>query len=145
MCITQFECIDQHPTPDALILGGTQDNGTEQYRNSSVYHSDDGYGGCVAIDPKNPRIMIHEYYSASLVRSEFAGSSGSRNDVSNGVANDPSLFYPPFALNPVHPERIAFGTNAPRCGPGDSGVGDPVLLPGLDKNNPNALVSAILI
>ena len=45
-CITQFEFIDQHPTSDAVVFGGTQDNGTEQFRNSPVfYHSDDGDGG----------------------------------------------------------------------------------------------------
>src|SRR6202030_331361 len=38
MCITQFEFIDQHPSTDALVLGGTQDNGTEQFRNSSVFY-----------------------------------------------------------------------------------------------------------
>ncbi len=85
--------IDQHPTPDALTLGGTQDNGTEQYRNSSVfYHSDDGDGGCVAIDPQNPRIMIHEYYSASPVRSEFAEAPGPGTTFRTALLTIPRCF-----------------------------------------------------
>jgi len=92
LCITQFECIDQHPHTDALILGGTQDNGTEQFRNSSVfYHSDDGDGGFVAIDPQFPHNMIHEYFNATPTRSEYAGSYGSWNSVASGLPPAPTL------------------------------------------------------
>jgi photosystem II stability/assembly factor-like uncharacterized protein len=146
ICITQFESIDQHPHSDALLLGGTQDNGTEQFRNSSVfYHSDDGDGGCVAIDPQNPQNMIHEFYSASPTRSEFAGGFGSWNSVSAGVSSYPSLFYPPFALSAENPLRIAFGTNVVNldAAQGTRGWPDSITLPGLDQNNPNGLVSAI--
>jgi len=143
MCITQFEFIDQHPSTDALVLGGTQDNGTEQFRNSSVfYHSDDGDGGCVAIDPQYPYNMIHTYYSASPTRSEFAGSFGSWNSVSRGLLPDPSLFYPPFALNPTNSRHIVLGTNRLYFDEahGTRGWPSPVDLPGLG----GGLVSALL-
>ena len=35
LCIAQFEFIDQHPTSDAVAIGGTQDNGTEQFRGTA--------------------------------------------------------------------------------------------------------------
>ena len=58
LCITQFEMIDHHPTSDAVLIGGTQDNGTEAYRNSPVfYHADEGDGGFVAIDQAAPTNM----------------------------------------------------------------------------------------
>ena len=38
LCITQFEVMDQHPTTDALIISGTQDNGTLIYRNGPAFY-----------------------------------------------------------------------------------------------------------
>src|SRR5206468_5347127 len=55
LCITTFEFMDQHPSSDAIVFGGTQDNGTLQYRNSpAFYYSAYGDGGYVSIDPKAP-------------------------------------------------------------------------------------------
>jgi photosystem II stability/assembly factor-like uncharacterized protein len=60
LCITQFEFLDQHPTSDAFVMAGTQDNGTQQFRNSPVfYHAAYGDGGYVAIDQTQPNNMIH--------------------------------------------------------------------------------------
>lgn len=110
-CITQYEMIDQHPTSEAVVIGGTQDNGTEQYRNSPVfYHSDDGDGGFVGIDQNQPRNMLHTYYSRSLARSTQAGRFGLWFDASGGLAGNP-LFYPPFALDQTNPNNIAYGTD----------------------------------
>ena len=38
LCLLQYEVIDTHPATDAFVQGGTQDNGTQQYRNSPVHH-----------------------------------------------------------------------------------------------------------
>lgn len=118
LCITQFEFIDNHPTSDAVVIGGTQDNGTEQFRNSPVfYHSDDGDGGYVAIDPSNPNNVLHTFYDPTLVRSEKAGKFKSWTNVRQGLEgtskDDPptSLFYPPFALDKTNSMNIALGTN----------------------------------
>ena len=46
LSITQYEFVGQHATSDAMVLGGTQDNGTEMFRNHpAAYHSADGDGG----------------------------------------------------------------------------------------------------
>src|SRR5262249_8859598 len=133
LCLTQFEFIDQHPTSDAVVFGGTQDNGTEQFRNSVVFnHAADGDGGCVAVDPVHPANVLHEYYGASPERSTQGGKFGTWSDVSIGLNGD-SLFYPLFALTPASPSNIAFGTTAICLDPaqGTSGWPTVVSLPGI--------------
>jgi photosystem II stability/assembly factor-like uncharacterized protein len=133
LCVTQFEFMDQHPTSDAMVIGGTQDNGTEQFRNSPVfYHSDDGDGGFVAIDANQPRNILSTYYGPSPKRSTQAGRFGSWIDVSSGIAGN-ALFYPPFTLDQTNPNNIAFGTNQINLDPsqGTSGWPSKVTLPGV--------------
>jgi photosystem II stability/assembly factor-like uncharacterized protein len=109
-CITQFEFLDQHPTSDAVVFSGTQDNGTEQFRNSPVFHhADDGDGGFVAVDFSDPRNVIHEYYNVSPVRSTQGGTFGTfTQSIAAGITGS-SLFYPPFALCSANSSWIAFG------------------------------------
>jgi photosystem II stability/assembly factor-like uncharacterized protein len=112
LCIAQFEFTADHPTSAAQVLGGTQDNGTEQYHNSPVfYHSDDGDGGSCAIDPAQPNNMLSTYYKASPKRSTAGGQFGSWLDVSTGLGGN-ALFYPPMALDGTNPNNVAFGTTA---------------------------------
>src|SRR3954470_6957861 len=76
-----------YPTSDALVLGGTQDNGTEQFRNSPVfYHSDEGDGGSTAVDPSQPTHMLSTYYGPSPKRSTQAGAFGSWRNAAGGLA-----------------------------------------------------------
>jgi photosystem II stability/assembly factor-like uncharacterized protein len=112
LTITQFEFIDQHPGSDAVIIGGTQDNGTEQFRNSPVfYHSADGDGGFAGVDQTTPRNMLHTYFNASPERSTQGGAFTSWSDVSGGLSGN-SLFYPPFAMDQTNSQNIAFGTSS---------------------------------
>jgi photosystem II stability/assembly factor-like uncharacterized protein len=139
-CITQFEFIDQHPVFDAVILGGTQDNGTEQFRNSPVfYHADDGDGGFCAIDPNKPNTMLSTYYDLSPKRSDQSGKLGTWTGVWNGLSGN-SLFYPPMTLDQSNPNNAAIG-GAKLFLDAAQGVGGwptSVTLPGL-----NGLISAI--
>ena len=108
-CITQFEFVDQHPTSDAVAFSGTQDNGTEQFRNSPVFnHADDGDGGFVAVDQTDPRNIIHEYFDVSPVRSTQGGKFATWADISGGLSGN-SLFYPPLALDGTNSNNVAFG------------------------------------
>jgi len=132
-CITQFEFIDQHPTSDAVVFGGTQDNGTEQFRNSPVFnHADDGDGGYVAVDRIQPNNVISTYYGPSPKRSTIGGKFDSWLDVSTGLNGD-SLFYPPLALDQTNPNNIAFGTTIINidAAQGTGGWPGQVTLPGL--------------
>ena len=110
LCITQFEFIDDHPTSDAVVIGGTQDNGTEQYRNSPVfYHADDGDGGYCAIDPVHPEIVLGTYYGAYPKISFKAGAFDSWLSTRPGIKGN-GLFYPPLTLDDTNPANVAMGT-----------------------------------
>jgi hypothetical protein len=114
LCITQFEFLAQHPTSDAVVLGGTQDNGTEQFRNDAVfYHSDDGDGGyCLIEQTPNPLNALSTYYRQTPKRSTQGGKFGSWASVTSGInMNDPALFYPPMAMDRTNSQNAALGTN----------------------------------
>jgi hypothetical protein len=117
-CITQFEFIDHHPTIDAVIFGGTQDNGTLQYRNSpAFYFSDYGDGGFVSIDKDNPNIIIHQYTYNILLFSLQGGEIRPYKWEEVSVIEElpdkapPCLFYAPFTLDQSHSKNIAFGAD----------------------------------
>ena len=74
LCTTQFEYMEQHPNSDAVVLAGTQDNGTVQFRNSTAFNiCAGGDGGFVDIDPDRPNIVFHEYYNPTPKRSVDGG------------------------------------------------------------------------
>jgi photosystem II stability/assembly factor-like uncharacterized protein len=111
LAITQFEFIGQHPTSDAYVIGGTQDNGTEIFRNHPVfYHSDDGDGGMAGVDATDPRNVIHTYYNPSPQRSTQGGKFGTFSSIAAGLVGS-SLFYPPYAYDDTNSQNLAFGTN----------------------------------
>jgi photosystem II stability/assembly factor-like uncharacterized protein len=110
LAITQFEFIGQHPTSDAYVIGGTQDNGTEIFRNHPVfYHSDDGDGGAAGVDAADPRNVIHTYFNPTPSRSTQGGKFGTYTSIQAGLAGA-GLFYPPFAYDATNSQNLAFGT-----------------------------------
>jgi hypothetical protein len=154
--ITQFEFISQHPWSDALVIGGTQDNGTDMFRNSLVfYHSADFDGGQAGIDPANPNNVIHTFNllpppatQRGIERSIAAGKFGTYSDISNGL-NPPVLFYPPWTYDETNSDNIAFGTNALRLSSAQGTDGWPtsIPLPGIGNGRVSAIhyVSSSLI
>ncbi len=138
--ITQFEFIGQHPTSDAMVIGGTQDNGTEIFRNHpAFYHSADGDGGAAGVDESDPKNVIHTYYGASPERSTLGGRFGSYSSISAGLSGG-SLFYPLFAYDETNSQNIAFGTDRINIdsNQGTGGWSTKVSLPGI-----NGFVSAV--
>ena len=136
MTITQFEFLDQHPESDAIVFGGTQDNGTEAYRNSEIfYHADEGDGSFVAIDPVTPANILHGFFSTSMGRSTSGGEYNQWN-WSVGPSGVSSLFYPPFTLDASNPMNIAFGGNVVKIDDqqGTNGWQVSVALPGMGTN-----------
>jgi photosystem II stability/assembly factor-like uncharacterized protein len=133
LCITQFEFIDQHPTSDAVVFGGTQDNGTEEFRNSPVfYHADDGDGGYCVVDKTQPKNVVSTYYGNTPKRSTLAGKFGTWMSVSAGIAG-PGLFYPPMAMDETNSNNLAFGTDRINldAAQGTGGWPTKVTLPGI--------------
>lgn len=109
LCLMQYEAIDNHGTTDAVVQCGTQDNGTQQYRNSPVhYHSADGDGGYCTISKVDGNDVTHAYYGNSPRRSTAAGKFGTYTGVGSGL-NGTGLFYPPSAISPDS-ERLAWAT-----------------------------------
>jgi len=149
-CITQFEFIDQHPASDAVIFGGTQDNGTQQFRNSPVFNqAADGDGGFVIIDQTQPTNVLHTYYGNTPERSTLGGKWGNYvgnthqnwTDVSTGIVpGNVGLFYPPITLDKTNQNNIAFGTDRINldASQGTGGWPTKVTLPGISD-----MVSAI--
>jgi photosystem II stability/assembly factor-like uncharacterized protein len=156
--ITQFEFINQHPSSDALVIGGTQDNGTDMFRNSLVfYHSADFDGGQAGIDPENPNKVIHTFSALpsltssrgrGIERSIAAGKFGTYHDISSGLS-PPVLFYPPWTYDDTDSSNIAFGTNKLRLSAAQGTDAWPtnITLPGIGKGCVSAIhyVSSSLI
>ncbi|MDX6530254.1 MAG: hypothetical protein QOH41_2544 [Blastocatellia bacterium] len=138
LCIMQCEFIDQHPTSDAVLFSGTQDNGTEQFRNSPVFnHADDGDGGYCAVDKTQPRNVLSTYYGNSPKRSTLGGKFGTWMSVSTGIAGS-GLFYPPLAMDETNSNHVAFGTDRINLDPAQGTNSPPwptkVTLPGMSGN-----------
>lgn len=74
LSLTQFYTLALHPTDANILLGGTQDNGTNRYTGSLNWvQARGGDGGAALIDQSNPLVMYHTFQnfnnkSASLVR-----------------------------------------------------------------------------
>lgn len=109
--IMQFEFLGQHATSDAEAIAGTQDNGTQMFRNHpAFYHSADGDGGQAGVDASDARNIIHTYYGASPERSTQGGKFGTYSGISGGITGG-ALFYPPFAYQDGNSMNMAFGTD----------------------------------
>ena len=133
LCITQLESMDHHPDSDAVVIAGTQDNGTLQFRNNSAFYlCAEHDGGFCAIDPKNPNIVYHTYSGCTPFRSYEGGEFGEYEDggswmplAEHGNKVDPqkkipkadnvflyngNLLYPPFVLDQSCSTNLALAT-----------------------------------
>ncbi|HEY7123766.1 MAG TPA: hypothetical protein VH540_07410 [Ktedonobacterales bacterium] len=105
----QYISIALHPQWEAIMIGGTQDNGTHRYTGSPAWsYSDGGDGGFTAIDPTTPTRMYHEYTYHTFYRSDTAGTPGSWAN-KTGAITGAAEFYSPFALDPSNSNTCYFG------------------------------------
>jgi photosystem II stability/assembly factor-like uncharacterized protein len=113
LCLAQMEFIDQHPTSPAVVFGGTQDNGTEQYRGTVVFnHADDGDGGFVIVNQSDPTHVVSTYYYPSPKLSTLGGEFGTWSAVDSNIGGTNTLFYPPLTACRTNAGALALGTNA---------------------------------
>jgi len=135
IAITQFQGVALHPTDKGIVLGGTQDNGTN-LRNESLqeppkwFHADFGDGGMSVIDQSRPSRMFHTYFNQAFnfmgpARSDIGGAGGPGSwpfvgayfgygpEYYNGMdPTDPVSFYAPLTQHPAFtPNVIYFGSN----------------------------------
>ena len=91
LAITQFQGVSTHPSDPKIVLGGTQDNGTN-ILNAALqpppawFHSDFGDGGQSLIDQASPARMFHTYFNQSF---NFMGPAKSTNGGSSGPGTWP--------------------------------------------------------
>jgi photosystem II stability/assembly factor-like uncharacterized protein len=101
-----------HPEDAEVVVGGTQDNGTNLRLDAasrwlSIFGGD---GGWCLIRPDNPSIMFYEFQgTGNLVRSTDGGLSFTR--VSAGiVGTDRTAFQAPVIFDPVDPDHMFYAT-----------------------------------
>src|SRR5258708_3273043 len=105
----QYVSLAMHRQWEAVMLGGTQDNGTHRYSGDPAWElSAGGEGGFNAMDPTDPTHMYHEYVGTTFYRSDLAGAPGSWVTKSGPTPGN-SLFYAPFVIDPTDSHVCYFG------------------------------------
>ncbi|MBM4430340.1 MAG: hypothetical protein FJ026_08360, partial [Chloroflexi bacterium] len=112
----------QHPSEDAVLFCGTQDNGTTRYTGEEAWlHSGPGDGGFVVINWNDPYRVLRTYVRGYIYRATDGGQSYSSWTWA-GLASphrDNALFYAPLAGTPPNPaapaeaDIVAFGGQRP--------------------------------
>ena len=136
IAITQFQGVALTAADPTVVLGGTQDNGTDVLNKGGVpppawFHTDFGDGGQSVIDQGNVNRMFHTYFNQSFnfygpARTGAAGPGlpgtwpfagcyfgyGPQYYNGMGTCTDPVSFYAPMTSNPSFtPDVIYFGTD----------------------------------
>ena len=110
LCITQFEFMEQDPKDEKRIIAGTQDNGTVIYEGKpEFYHSADGDGGFVCIDPNNSQNVWHTFYGLRPEISTEGGKFQTWRPLGLGRLSGDTNFYPPMTLDKTNANNIAIG------------------------------------
>jgi photosystem II stability/assembly factor-like uncharacterized protein len=99
----QYFGVFNHPQWDAVILGGTQDNGAQRYLSHPAWeHSALGDGAFGAINSTTDTHRWYEtrWFSFPCFRSDTAGSPGSWASKKSGITTNGNWFYPPLEMDP---------------------------------------------
>jgi len=100
-------------TPNgAVILGGSQDNGTHFFSGSNFWNGVlGGDGGYTAISPANPNVRFLEtQWTPDGPGVYRVDQSSFSKRVSGIVVSDRHAFIPPYVIDPVVSGRLYFGT-----------------------------------
>lgn len=119
-----MEYLAQHPTEDAVLFSGTQDNGCLRYTGEEAWlYSAGGDGGFEVIDWNDPYRVLSTYVYGSIRRSTNGGQRYSYASVNVPTASGEScLFYAPLVGTPPNPGSptaaadaalVAFGSIRP--------------------------------
>jgi hypothetical protein len=108
--------VDHHPTEDAVVFAGTQDNGGARFTGEEAwYHSVWGDCGEFVINWTDPYRILATYVVKDVNRATDGGTRYNYSPVNvPDVANDDALFYAPLAgtppsATPAEANRVAFG------------------------------------
>lgn len=107
LAITETTFLAQHPVTSAVVMAGTQDNGTNRSDGEQTWWSIafGGDGGGVVIDPNNPLRVMRQYIRANLERDTTDGglSQSAWSDVTTLPPTNTAescAFYTPLATTP---------------------------------------------
>ena len=111
----------QHPTEDAVVFCGTQDNGGERFTGEELWlYSSGGDSGYFVVNWNDPYRVVDTYVYGSVRRSTTGGTRYSYSDVAVPLAaGEGVLFYAPLVGAPVNAgtpadaEILAFGSVRP--------------------------------
>ena len=108
--------VAHHPTEDAVLFGGTQDNGGARFTGEEAWlHSVWGDCGGFVINWNDPYKVLSTYVRKSVNRATDGGTRYNYTPVAvPAAAGDGALFYAPLAGTPpsataAEAERVAFG------------------------------------
>jgi photosystem II stability/assembly factor-like uncharacterized protein len=99
----QYFGISNHPNYDAVILGGTQDNGAQRYCSHPAWeHSALGDGAFAAINSTSDIRRWYEtrWWDWPCFRNDQAGEAGSWVSKKAGISTNSNWFYPPLMMDP---------------------------------------------
>lgn len=105
--------LSTHPTDDRILLGGTQDNGSNIRRaESSSWNSVlGGDGGWTQIDQVNPLRMFVEYQGSGNLYQSTNGGYGFNYSGSGISTGDRNCFLPPYLIHPTNSNRMLYATH----------------------------------
>ena len=113
LSITQFYDIAITPQNPNLILGGTQDNGTNRYNGTTTWTHVMGADGMMAnINPLNQSIMYGAIQSGDIRKSTNGGASFNQIIKPDDFAGESGAWVTPYALSPLNPNSIFVGYKA---------------------------------
>jgi hypothetical protein len=114
-----MEHLSQHPTEDAVLFCGMQDNGTGRFTGEEAWlHMAPGDGGFSVVNWANPYRIVVTYPSTIVRRFTDGGTRYNYTHVSLS-SGDNAIFYAPMVGTPRNPgspaqaERLAIGTTRP--------------------------------
>ncbi|WP_411720587.1 WD40/YVTN/BNR-like repeat-containing protein [Mycetocola sp.] len=112
LVISEFEYIAQDIGTSRLVIGGTQDNGTNRWLGlSSWEHVGDADGGDCGVNRGLPTTMVHTRQNGTMLRSTTGGALNTWNFVTpprpSGEA--PGLFYVPVEYSAAVGDTVALG------------------------------------
>ncbi|MGE3181614.1 MAG: WD40/YVTN/BNR-like repeat-containing protein [Phycisphaerae bacterium] len=105
--------ISTHPDLDEVLLGGTQDNGTNRRNETGInwFASLGGDGGWTQIDQVGPTRAFAEFQgSGNLYRSGNAGQSFPTFSGGGISMSDRNAFLPPYVIDPNDNMHMLYGT-----------------------------------
>jgi hypothetical protein len=114
----QMEGFTQDPTSANTAYAGLQDNGTDKFTDNFVWNEIDGGDGGKVLDSfSSPMVVFHDAAVASFGASAFVERStdGGKtfSPITTGIhaSTEPTIFYPPFVMDPSNATRLLIGTS----------------------------------